>query len=79
LFSPKVDDIKRNQWIVSPESAINRIQSLLSILDSTERLVDEKESVLKLINEQMDFSNINKLLADLRNEATVYLDKVLYE
>jgi hypothetical protein len=21
LFSPKVDDIKRNQWIVSPESA----------------------------------------------------------
>jgi len=74
-----VDDIKRNQWIVSPESAINRIQSLLSILDSTERLVDEKESVLKLINEQMDFSNINKLLADLRNEATVYLDKVLYE
>ena len=74
-----MDDIKRNQWIVSPESAINRIQSLLSILDSTERLVDEKESVLKLINEQMDFSNINKLLADLRNEATVYLDKVLYE
>ena len=74
-----MDDIKRNQWIVSPQSAINRIPSLLSILDSTERLVDEKESVLKLINEQMDFSNINKLLADLRNEATVYLDKVLYE
>jgi hypothetical protein len=60
--------------VTTPPTGVNRINSLLSELKITNRLISESKKASKVVNEDIDYKNVSKKLDVLREDSLRFIN-----
>ena len=68
---------KKDFFVMLPEKRPERLISLLNKLGLENRIISDVENLNKIINDKIDYKNIEKKLEDERNKSLKYITKVI--